>query len=44
MNQLSYDVSNQRFKGQGFEFTGSVEKSIEETIELLKKAEGNYVK
>lgn len=44
MNQLSYDVSNQRFKGQGFEFMGSVEKSIEETIELLKTAGGDYDK
>ncbi len=36
MNQLSYDVSNERFKSEGFEFTASVEKSIEETIKLLK--------
>jgi len=40
MNQLSYDVSNARFKEQGFEFTGSIEKSIDETIELLKKSGG----
>ena len=39
MNQLSYEVLNQRFKKQGFEFTGQVEKSIEETIQLLKAAE-----
>ena len=38
MNQLSYDVSNQRFRKQGFEFKGSVGQSIGETIELLKKA------
>jgi len=35
MNQLSYEVSNLRFKKLGFEFKGSVEKSIGETIELL---------
>ena len=35
MNQLSYEVLNQRFKDQGFEFKGSVGKSIEETIGLL---------
>jgi UDP-glucose 4-epimerase len=40
MNQLSYEVSNLRFKNQGFEFKGSVEKSIGETIELLKGAKG----
>lgn len=39
MNQLSYEVLNGRFKKQGFEFTGQVEKSIEETIQLLKAAE-----
>jgi len=36
MNQLSYEVLNQRFKNLGFEFKGQVEKSIEETIQLLK--------
>ncbi len=36
MNQLSYEVLNQRFSNQGFEFTGSIEKSIKETIELLR--------
>lgn len=39
MNQLSYEVLNQRFKKQGFEFKGQVEESIEETIQLLKAAE-----
>ncbi len=39
MNQLSYEVLNQRFRKQGFEFTGQVKKSIEETIQLLKAAE-----
>ncbi len=44
MNQLSYEVSNLRFKKQGFEFTGSVGKNIAETIELLKTPGGNHVK
>jgi len=44
MNQLSYEVSNLRFNNQGFESMGSVEKSIEETIGLLKIAGGNRVK
>ncbi len=43
MNQLSYEVSNMRFRKQGFEFTGSVEKSIDETVKLLNNARGNYV-
>ena len=41
MNQLSYEVSNLRFREQGFEFKGSVGKDIAETIELLKTATGN---
>jgi UDP-glucose 4-epimerase len=44
MNQLSYEVSNARFRKEGFEFTGSIEKSISETIELLKKAGSNRVR
>lgn len=44
MNQLSYEVSNLRFKNRGFEFTGSVAKSIGETIELLYKAGGKCVR
>jgi nucleoside-diphosphate-sugar epimerase len=38
MNQLSYEVLNHRFTNHGFEFTGSIEKSIKETIELLRPA------
>lgn len=38
MNQLSYEVSNMRFRKLGFEFTGSVEKSITNTVSLLKQA------
>lgn len=37
MNQLSYEVSSERFRRQGFHFTGSIEKSIEETINMLKQ-------
>ncbi len=40
MNQLSYEVSNFRFKEQGFKFSGSVEKSICDTIHLLKASCG----
>jgi nucleoside-diphosphate-sugar epimerase len=38
MNQLSYNVSNNRFKSHGFKFNGSLEKGISETIQLLKSA------
>jgi nucleoside-diphosphate-sugar epimerase len=44
MNQLSYEVSNRRFSNQGFEFTGSIEKSIKETIELLRPTGDNCAK
>ena len=36
MNQLSYEVSTERFKSAGFEFHGDLEKAINETIELLR--------
>lgn len=39
MNQLSYDVSNQRFGKKGFEPAGNVEKDISETINLLKRTQ-----
>jgi len=38
MNQLSYEVSNEKFKKTGFRFRGSVEKSIKETVFLLLNA------
>ena len=44
MNQLSYEVSNRRFSNQGFEFMGSIEKSIKETIELLRPTGDNCAK
>lgn len=36
MNQLSYDVSNERFKSLGFVFSGHLERSVGETIAHLK--------
>lgn len=35
MNQLSYNVSNDKFKNTGFTVRGSLKRSIKETIELL---------
>jgi len=35
INQLSYEVSNKRFKNTGFRFRGSVEKSIQNVIQML---------
>lgn len=35
MNQLSYEVSVEKIKKKGFLFTGSIEKDIKETINLL---------
>ena len=36
MNQLSYEVANERFKGLGFKFKGCLESGIAETIKLIK--------
>lgn len=36
MNQLSYNVSNARFRNLGFEFKGDLRAGISQTIELLK--------
>jgi len=36
MNQLSYHVSNEKFKALGFTFNGSLETGIRETIDLLR--------
>jgi len=38
MNQLSYTVSNQKFKNTGFKYSGSLEDRIHETIELLRSS------
>jgi nucleoside-diphosphate-sugar epimerase len=36
MNQLSYDVSPARFRALGFEYQGSLERGIADTVELLR--------
>jgi nucleoside-diphosphate-sugar epimerase len=38
MNQLSYEVLSLKFQDKGFEFQGTIEGSIKETIALLKNA------
>jgi nucleoside-diphosphate-sugar epimerase len=38
MNQLSYHVSNKRFRDLGFEFEADLEQGIGKTIDLLKAA------
>lgn len=43
MNQLSYEVLNERFRKIGFQFSGNVKKAIDETVELLRMA-GNIYK
>jgi nucleoside-diphosphate-sugar epimerase len=35
MNQLSYEVSNARFREKGFQYCGDISKCIDETISLL---------
>jgi UDP-glucose 4-epimerase len=40
MNQLSYEVSSQRFLGAGFTFAGDLRRGIGETVSLLKAAGG----
>ena len=36
MNQLSYQVSNRRFSGKGFEFTGSLAQGVSDTVHVLR--------
>lgn len=38
MNQLSYDVANEKFKKLGFKYTGDLKQSIKTTINTLKGA------
>jgi len=38
MNQLSYEVSSQRFMDQGFSFTGDLRRTVGQTIALLNRA------
>ena len=35
MNQLSYNVSTEKFLKTGFKYEGSLERGIEETLSLL---------
>ena len=35
MNQLSYEISSDKFRATGFEFNGSLEKDVKETMRLL---------
>jgi UDP-glucose 4-epimerase len=43
MNQLSYEVSSERIRSKGFTFRGSIEKSINETIDWLKGCSGSRI-
>ncbi|MCB9062431.1 MAG: SDR family oxidoreductase [Halobacteriovoraceae bacterium] len=38
MNQLSYNVKNEKFKQLGFEFNGNLPLALQETIKLIKKS------
>jgi nucleoside-diphosphate-sugar epimerase len=38
MNQLSYEVSCKKFKGEGFSFSGSLQQGIGDTINLIRNA------
>jgi hypothetical protein len=38
MNQLSYEVSSQRFRDRGFTFFGDIHRGIGDTISLLRAA------
>ena len=38
MNQLSYTVSNERFRALGFDFTGSYRAALAQTVALLRNA------
>lgn len=44
MNQLSYEVSDQRIRAAGYSKRGSIFQSIDETIELLRSAGGANVR
>jgi nucleoside-diphosphate-sugar epimerase len=36
MNQLSYEVSNAKFRALGFAFEGNLPRAIRETVDLLR--------
>lgn len=38
MNQLSYEVSCERFQKLGFSFSGDLKSGVAETIEVLKNS------
>jgi nucleoside-diphosphate-sugar epimerase len=38
MNQLSYQVSCEKFKAEGFSFSGNLQRGIGDTINLLRNA------
>jgi nucleoside-diphosphate-sugar epimerase len=38
MNQLSYEVTCERFSGKGFKFSGNLDRGISDTIGLIKNA------
>ncbi len=38
MNQLSYTVKSDRFRGLGFNFTGNYRRAIQETVKMLQNA------
>jgi hypothetical protein len=40
MNQLSYEVSCQRFVARGFDFSGDLKRGIAGTISKLRAANG----
>jgi nucleoside-diphosphate-sugar epimerase len=40
MNQLSYEVSDAKFRGKGFVYRGQIERSIVETVAWLSRAGG----
>ena len=42
MNQLSYEVSCDKFKNLGFTFTGNLKQSIGKTVSLLKNSNSSY--
>lgn len=44
MNQLSYEVSCERFKDLGFQFKNTIEENIEETLLMLAKSNGKDIK
>lgn len=42
MNQLSYEVSCERFKNEGFIFAGDLRRAVGQTIALLRQANSSY--